>query len=138
MRETAVVALSAFGVIALLSHWHSRDSLLLARALGCVERRVDDLAKTVALGDHGLEMGQRRGLTIPSQPFRNQKSAPCNANAAEVALNNGCWVKLEVKAPCPSETFEYEGGCYIPVGKGPNEPFSDDRRRDGTSPSFGH
>jgi hypothetical protein len=53
---------------------------------------------------------------LPS-PGPNQKRAgSCNPKAAQVEINDGCWVKTEQMPPCPEGfQWEHEGRCWLPV-----------------------
>lgn len=54
---------------------------------------------------------------LPSKPFRNQAKAPCKTQAGEVEIHGGCWMALEERPPCYATHAEYQGKCYMPVGK---------------------
>ncbi|WNG17308.1 hypothetical protein [Cystobacter fuscus] len=55
---------------------------------------------------------------MPKEPFRNQMAAPCPGRKTIVEINGGCWVTLEQKPPCDdTDAAEYQGKCYMPVGK---------------------
>ncbi|PTL80363.1 hypothetical protein DAT35_30495 [Vitiosangium sp. GDMCC 1.1324] len=59
---------------------------------------------------------------LPKEPFRNQAKAPCRTKAGQVEINGGCWVALEQKPPCAETQAEYQGKCYLPVGKDQSRP----------------
>jgi hypothetical protein len=72
-------------------------------------------------------MGQRKRVMVPASRLQRQKATPCDS--FEDAINGGCWIKLDptrFSPPCPEKTFEYEGGCYRPVGEPPKIPSSTD------------
>ncbi|MFL5358211.1 hypothetical protein [Archangium sp.] len=59
---------------------------------------------------------------LPKEPFRNQTKAPCRAKAGQVEINGGCWVELAQRPPCAETQAEYQGKCYLPVGKDQSRP----------------
>ncbi|HLL85458.1 MAG TPA: hypothetical protein VK420_22490, partial [Longimicrobium sp.] len=59
-------------------------------------------------------LGERGPMKVPLQPYSWQKRGPCNPNRAQVEIRGGCWVQVGT-APCPSETFEEAGKCYLAV-----------------------
>jgi hypothetical protein len=62
---------------------------------------------------------------LPDKPFSDQARPPCRTGRDEVAINGGCWVAIERRPPCHEEQAEYQGKCYLPVGKrGPRPPQS--------------
>ncbi|EPX56552.1 hypothetical protein D187_007894 [Cystobacter fuscus DSM 2262] len=62
---------------------------------------------------------------LPKEPFLNQMTAPCPRRKVVVEINGGCWVTLEQKPPCDdTDAAEYQGKCYMPVGKRKKLPQS--------------
>jgi len=60
---------------------------------------------------------------LPDKPFSDQARPPCRTGRDEIAINGGCWVAIERRPPCHEEQAEYQGKCYLPVGKrGPRPP----------------
>jgi hypothetical protein len=56
-------------------------------------------------------------LPMPPKPFPGQ-ARPDGAGKCEgreTAINGGCWVKLDAKAPCNEREYEWRGGCYLPM-----------------------
>lgn len=64
------------------------------------------------------------GRTIPTTPRREWARPPCERGY--VAINDACWLKAAVTPPCPSATWEHNGGCYAPLFKGARPPTSID------------
>lgn len=64
---------------------------------------------------------------MPAKPFEGQKRPPCT-KVAQVELNGGCWVALEVRPNqvpgCGPDYFEHGGKCYLPVRQAPKVPTS--------------
>jgi len=53
-------------------------------------------------------------LEVPSKPLDGQLRPPCKRG--HVAIQGGCWVKLDARAPdCPERGYEWNGGCYMPI-----------------------
>jgi hypothetical protein len=62
---------------------------------------------------------------LPNKPFSDQARPPCRTGRDEIAINGGCWVEIARRPPCHEEQAEYQGKCYLPVGKrGPRPPQS--------------
>lgn len=71
-------------------------------------------------------MNVQRRLLMPSHPIPGQDVPPCGRGY--LAINGGCWAKLEAKSPnCPAGAVEYKGGCYLPVKGAQPVPMSIDR-----------
>jgi hypothetical protein len=65
-------------------------------------------------------------LPMPKEPFKGQarpdKAGKCEG-AAERAIRGGCWVALrDLSPPCDNRSYEYQGGCYLPVWPPLKEP----------------
>ena len=62
---------------------------------------------------------------MPKEPFLNQMAAPCPRKKVVVEINGGCWVEIAQKPPCDdTDQAEYQGKCYMPVGKPKRLPQS--------------
>ncbi len=61
---------------------------------------------------------------LPTRPFRNQHSAPCDTKRGEVEINKGCWVELAARPPCTDLQAEHQGKCYLPSLKLERPPQS--------------
>ncbi|MET0403962.1 MAG: hypothetical protein ABW123_16240 [Cystobacter sp.] len=84
----------------------------------------EDASSVVDLADSGVSPVS---YPMPREPFLNQAVPPCNRSKAVVAINGGCWVVLEQKPPCDeTDAAEYQGKCYMPVGKSRRLPQSVD------------
>ena len=109
--------------------------LQLARDEGACIALLDDLLREVEHGDQlppafgpdgsPVAMGNRRRI-VPEHPFQGQKRPPCRAEAAQVLLGGGCWILTGYSPPCPVETYEREGSCYLPVAENPKVPSTTD------------
>lgn len=53
-----------------------------------------------------------------------QLSAPCPNLAVIWTVEGKCWGKTTDKTPCPTETWEHEASCYVPVVKDDRVPAS--------------
>jgi hypothetical protein len=60
---------------------------------------------------------------MPKEPFDVQKRPPCKKVLEEEHFD-GCWVPLEVRAPCPDEAYELGSKCYWPAAKPRPKPSS--------------
>lgn len=60
---------------------------------------------------------------MPPRPFPEQKRPPCMPGG-EAEVNGGCWIPHRADAPCPSNTFEHGGRCYLPVRVSERPPTS--------------
>lgn len=53
--------------------------------------------------------------TLPG-PDPRQKKPPCVTKLGEEAINGWCWLRLDVRPPCPQDpdayAFEHGGKCY--------------------------
>ena len=65
---------------------------------------------------------QSVAYSLPTRPFRNQTTAPCNTRRGEVAINTGCWIALKQRPPCLDDQAEYQGECYLPILKAERPP----------------
>lgn len=63
-------------------------------------------------------------LEVPGEPLKGQKKPPCEASY--VALNGGCWVRVEAKPKpdCPSPFWRHRDSCYLPVQARADVPTS--------------
>ncbi|MBZ4371492.1 hypothetical protein [Corallococcus sp. AS-1-6] len=81
------------------------------------EMALPELPREQAVFTAGFASGAGNRLPeryrVPDAPFKGQKEAPCSGQ--EVAINGGCWLKLDAQVPCPKQAGEWKGGCYIPV-----------------------
>lgn len=66
----------------------------------------------------GALTGGELAAAWPPRPFDNQKRPPCDAGL-EHELSGGCWVRLDVVAPCPERAYERGGRCYLPAVPAP-------------------
>ncbi|ATB42821.1 hypothetical protein CYFUS_008300 [Cystobacter fuscus] len=53
---------------------------------------------------------------MPETPFKEQRKPPC-LEGTETEIRGGCWIQHKLDAPCPRNTAEYQGKCFIPVKK---------------------
>ncbi|WP_263437688.1 serine/threonine protein kinase [Stigmatella hybrida] len=53
-------------------------------------------------------------LEMPKQPFTGQKRPPCKPHR-EMEIRGGCWIALNVHAPCEDDGYEWDGKCFLPV-----------------------
>ncbi|WNG29901.1 hypothetical protein F0U62_42250 [Cystobacter fuscus] len=53
---------------------------------------------------------------MPEAPFKEQRKPPC-LEGTETEIRGGCWIQHKLDAPCPRNTAEYQGKCFIPVKK---------------------
>jgi hypothetical protein len=53
---------------------------------------------------------------MPEVPYKEQRKPPC-LEGTETEIRGGCWIQHKRDAPCPRNTAEYEGKCFIPVKK---------------------
>lgn len=72
--------------------------------------------------EHGVmtdaaELGEEwAGLPVPATPRPDQETR-CDADAAEVNINGGCYIATDKRPPCPSRQYEHGGKCWVAVGK---------------------
>ena len=60
---------------------------------------------------------------IPPEPFPEQARGPCKASLGEIAINGGCWVRIDyVKPPC-GDLFRNGDSCYRPILEAPKQPL---------------
>ncbi|MDC0711657.1 serine/threonine-protein kinase [Stigmatella sp. ncwal1] len=88
------------------------------------ERRTDEkrvglaeVARPLALDGGLVETGQAGvGLGMPKKPFPGQRRPPCGQQY-EKEINGGCWLlpREAPQPPCGDNTFDWQGGCYVPV-----------------------
>lgn len=56
---------------------------------------------------------------MPSNPIPGQRRPDAHGRCpgrAQVAINGGCWVKVESDArDCDEESYVHKGRCYMPV-----------------------
>jgi hypothetical protein len=50
---------------------------------------------------------------VPEDPLPGQRRPPCPRNV-EIAINGGCWYKVDIKPPC-GDYYEWQSACYLPV-----------------------
>jgi hypothetical protein len=46
--------------------------------------------------------------------FQGQKKPPCTPRK-EREIMGACWVPHVEKPPCPEDTFEHKGACYMAI-----------------------
>ncbi|WP_241759380.1 serine/threonine protein kinase [Pyxidicoccus parkwayensis] len=100
---------------------------------------------TVALGDAALTtpVSTTRApsalsviaVELPPKPLRGQlrpdASGRC-AHRAQVAINGGCWVKLDIRLKdCDEPYYEHNGACYGPAYPPPRPTTSGPTKRPG-------
>jgi serine/threonine protein kinase len=64
---------------------------------------------------------------LPKTPLPGQLKPDANGRCPTklIAINGGCWVKVELNSEeCPSNGFKYRGGCYMPFLVSQREPTS--------------
>jgi hypothetical protein len=71
-----------------------------------------------ALAQFGKKVEEK---LIPKQPLPFQKDKDCNPDLGEVAINGGCWAKMDVAPPCKL-LFRHGDACYRPVAADPTKP----------------
>jgi len=117
-RSTGLTGANWTGVSLGLGVWllvsPSQPSTLLARGESPDSSSWEDASSFVDLADSDPAAF---AYPMPEKPFRNQAVPPCKSKKSVVEINGGCWVELAVKPPCDSESAEYQGKCYMPVGK---------------------
>lgn len=69
------------------------------------------------------------------KPGPNQKRAgACDADAAQVEINGGCWMKTDKPPPCPrGKLWEHEGKCWVPVAEAKPVPTSGEMQHAGVA-----
>ena len=61
--------------------------------------------------------------TIPTWTLPGQRTAPCDTELGQVAINGNCWIRVaDVKPPC-GRLFRREDSCYLPVAAEPKKPI---------------
>jgi serine/threonine protein kinase len=130
-RWPRVVALGlstsvAVGTVVLLNTWPVEvpETPHLAQ-----EEEAED-AGTVAVGDSALTapvaleqapaMWPAIGVELPPKPFPGQRRPDAQGRCpgkVQVAINGGCWRKVEAtdKKDCDNDTYSYRGACYVPL-----------------------
>ena len=65
-------------------------------------------------------------LDMPPKPFKGQVRTDAEGKCAadERAIIGACWVELKATAPCSAKSYEWRGGCYLPVWPAPREDTS--------------
>jgi eukaryotic-like serine/threonine-protein kinase len=91
---------------------------------------------SVAVADTALmapsasgEASEREGITLelPHKPFPGQErpdSAGKCPRKTQIAIHNGCWVKLDVPKDACEDGYLYKGGCYMPAFRPAPAPTS--------------
>ncbi|MDC0711561.1 serine/threonine-protein kinase [Stigmatella sp. ncwal1] len=62
----------------------------------------------------------REGITLelPHQPFPGQERPDGTGRCprkTQIAINNGCWVKLDIPREACEDGYMHKGGCYMPA-----------------------
>jgi hypothetical protein len=61
-------------------------------------------------------LAAQAGRTVPREPERWQKRAPCLEDVEE-RLFGACYVRAARKPPCPPALFEHGAACFVAVAK---------------------
>lgn len=77
-----------------------------------------------------LSMAVVRGALPPADP--RQRRPPCLERIGEEAFNGVCWLRLDVRPPCPKDleayAWEHNGKCYAYALKPAGLPTSGEGR----------
>jgi len=79
--------------------------------------RTDDAPGESAFFADGQELSLAViAYPMPETPFKEQRKPPC-LEGTETEIRGGCWIQHKLDAPCPRNTAEYQGKCFILVKK---------------------
>jgi serine/threonine protein kinase len=90
----------------------------------------------VSLGDSALNSSAAQSKNTPTpviamefpkkpRPGQRRPDAKGRCPAKQVAINGGCWLKVDLTPEdCLVTGFEHQGGCYVPIYLPSNEPTS--------------
>ncbi|WNG20350.1 hypothetical protein [Cystobacter fuscus] len=79
--------------------------------------RADDAPVESPFFADGQDLAQAViAYPMPETPFKEQRKPPC-LEGTETEIRGGCWIQHKLDAPCPLNTAEYQGKCFIPVKK---------------------
>ena len=90
----------------------------------------------VSLGETSLNASEvpkkapaKQGVAqaLPTQPLPGQLKPNSKGRCIkrQVAINGGCWVKVDFPADeCPGTGYVYRGGCYVPIFVSERQPTS--------------
>ncbi|MDC0708649.1 serine/threonine-protein kinase [Stigmatella sp. ncwal1] len=63
-------------------------------------------------------------IDLPKGPLKGQVRPPCAKG--QLDLRGGCWAALKAQPPeCPLYSYEWNGGCYMPIVATPRPDTSD-------------
>ncbi|WP_225413637.1 serine/threonine-protein kinase [Stigmatella hybrida] len=63
-------------------------------------------------------------VDLPKGPLKGQLRPPCAKG--QLDLRGGCWAALKAQPPdCPLYSYEWNGGCYMPIVAAPRPDTSD-------------
>jgi eukaryotic-like serine/threonine-protein kinase len=91
-------------------------------------------AGTVGLADAVVQPSLHADVTVPTRdtisvdlpkgPLKGQLRPPCAKG--QLDLRGGCWAALKAQPPeCPLYSYEWNGGCYMPIVAPPRPDTSD-------------
>ncbi|EAU65036.1 protein kinase [Stigmatella aurantiaca DW4/3-1] len=71
----------------------------------------------------------REGITLemPHKPFPGQERPDGTGRCprkTQIAINNGCWVKLDIPREACEDGYMHKGGCYMPAFRQATAPTS--------------
>jgi predicted Ser/Thr protein kinase len=84
-------------------------------------RGLGDSTPTARLAAQEAPIAQKSGAItqLLEKPLPGQMRPPCRGQG-QVEINGGCWQRFaEVRPPCASGTYEWQGACYWPVPERP-------------------
>ncbi len=118
-RPAYVAALAAALVLLVVAPRSGSVSPLrmLAKPGGAVQLAPEAVAAPVAVARRPV-LAATLARPMPKKAFDGQarpdKDGKCEGRA-ERNIREGCWFKLDATAPCDERSYEYQGGCYVPV-----------------------
>ncbi len=95
----------------------------------------------VSLGDSALSPSAAEAKNTPKpviamelpkkpRPGQRRPDAKGRCPAKQIAINGGCWIKVDfTPEECLVTGFEHQGGCYVPIYVSSNEPTSAPQER---------
>jgi hypothetical protein len=93
--------------------------------VGVADAGVDDgvLSTAVGMPPAGIP-NTALALPLPKAPDPGQKKPPCDPRSEHLILG-ACWTRIDVKPPCGSSGYEYDGKCVLPSVPTRRSPTSD-------------
>lgn len=96
---------------------------MLAESGGAAQLAPQAVSVPIAVARRPLLAGLARPM--PRKPFDGQarpdKDGKCEGRG-ERNINGACWVEMKLIAPCDDRSYEWKGGCYLPVWPPLKEP----------------